>query len=99
MEQVQIRPCTLQDLEAVRQLEHQWEQEEIAYGDFNPMSHAMFRAVLERFPAYFLVADHHGQLIGYIYGTPQRTTSSEVIPVQEPYVEIENIYVLPAFRS
>ena len=99
MGQVHIRPCTPEDLDAVLGMERQWEQEDVAYGDFNPMSREMFRAVLERFPAYFLVAEHHGQLIGYIHGTVQRTTPIEVIPAQEPYVEIENLYVQPAFRS
>ena len=99
MEQAHIRPCTPEDLDAVLGMERQWEQEDVAYGDFNPMSRDMFHAVLERFPAYFLVADHHGQLIGYIHGTVQRTTPIEVIPAQEPYVEIENLYVQPEFRG
>lgn len=99
MRQVQIRECTPEDIDAVLGMERQWEQEAIAYGDFNPMSREMFRAVLERFPAYFLVADHAGQLVGYIHGTVHRTTPVEVIPAQEPYVAIENIYVLPDYRS
>ena len=99
MEQVHIRPCTPEDLDAVLGMERQWEQEDVAFGDFNPMSRDMFRAVLERFPAYFLVADQNGHLIGYIHGTVQRTARIEVIPAQEPYVEIENLYVQPEFRS
>ena len=99
MEQVRIRPCTPQDIDAVLHLERQWEQEDIAYGDFNPMSRDMFRAVLERFPTYFLVAEHEGRLVGYIHGAVQRTTPVEVIPGQELYVEIENLYVQPEFRS
>ena len=99
MGQVQIRPCTPEDLDAVLDLERQWEQEEIAFGDFNPMSWEMFRAVLDRFPAYFLVAEHEGRLIGYIHGAVQRSTPIEVIPAQEPYVEIENLYVRREERS
>jgi ribosomal protein S18 acetylase RimI-like enzyme len=99
MAQVQIRPCTPQDLDAVLRLERHWEQEDIAYGDFNPMSREMFSVVLERFPDYFLVADQAGQLVGYIHGTVHHTTRVEVIPAQEPYIEIENIYVLPDYRS
>ena len=99
MGQVHIRPCTPEDLDAVLGMERQWEQEDVAYGDFNPMSREMVRAVLERFPAYFLVAEQNGHLIGYIHGIVQRTTPIEVIPAQEPYVEIENLYVQPEFRS
>jgi ribosomal protein S18 acetylase RimI-like enzyme len=99
MEQVFIRPCTRHDIDSVVHLERLWEQEDIAYGDFNPMSRDLFSAVLERFPTYFLVADHDGQLVGYIHGTVQRSAPVEVIPAHEPYVEIENIYVQPDFRS
>jgi ribosomal protein S18 acetylase RimI-like enzyme len=99
MEQVFIRPCTQHDIDGVMHLERLWEQEDISYGDFNPMSRDMFSAVLESFPAYFLVADHDGRLVGYIHGTVQRSAPVEVIPAQEPYVEIENIYVQPDFRS
>ena len=38
MEQVFIRACTPTDIDAVIRLERQWEQEAIAYGDFNPLS-------------------------------------------------------------
>ena len=99
MAQVQIRRCTEQDIDAVVALERQWEQEDIAYGDFNPMDASMVRAVLERFPDYFFVAEHDGGLVGYVHGTLHRTTPSEVIPADEPYLEIENIYVQPEFRS
>lgn len=99
IEHVHIRPCTLQDIDAVIGLERQWEQEDIAYGDFNPMSREAYVVILERFPAYFLVAESDGQLVGYIHASVQRAKSIEVIPDQEPYVEIEDIYVRPDFRN
>jgi GNAT superfamily N-acetyltransferase len=99
MEHVRIRPCTLQDIDAVIGLERQWEQENIAYGDFNPMHWEAYIAILERFPAYFLVAESDGQLVGYIHASLQGAKSIEVIPDQEPYVEIEDIYVRPDFRN
>jgi ribosomal protein S18 acetylase RimI-like enzyme len=99
MEQVRIRACTPNDIDSVIALERQWEQEEIAYGDFNPMSREAYVAILERFPDYFLVAESDGQLVGYIHGSVQRDKSVEVIPAQEPYVAIEDIYVQPDFRD
>ena len=99
MEQVRIRACTPNDIDSVLALERQWEQEEIAYGDFNPMSREAYVAILERFPDYFLVAESDGQLVGYIHGSVQRDKSVEVIPAQEPYVAIEDIYVQPDFRD
>ncbi len=97
MEQVRIRTCTLSDINSVIALERQWEQEDIAYGDFNPLSREAYVSILERFPAYFLVAESGGQLVGYIHGSVQRDKPVEVI--QEPYVEIEDIYVQPGFRD
>jgi GNAT superfamily N-acetyltransferase len=99
MEQIRIRACTPNDIEGVIALERQWEQEEIAYGDFNPMSREAYVVILERFPAYFLVAERDGQLVGYIHASVQRNNPVEVIPAQEPYVEIEDIYVQPGFRG
>ena len=99
MEHIRIRACTLDDLDGVIALERQWQQEEIAYGDFNPMSRAAYVAILERFPAYFLVAESGGQLVGYIHASVQRDNPVEVIPAHEPYVAIEDIYVQPAFRN
>ena len=99
MQQIHIRPCAPEDLNAVLRLERLWEKENIAYGDFNQMSWEMFDAVLGRDPAYFLVAASDAQVVGYIHGAVQRATPIEILPAQEPYVEIENIYVRPEFRS
>ena len=99
MEQIRIRACTPDDIDGVIALERQWEQEEIAYGDFNPMSREAYAAILKRFPAYFLVAERDRQLVGYIHASVQRDNPVVVIPAQEPYIEIEDIYVQPDFRD
>ena len=99
MEQIRIRACTLDDIDAVIQLERRWEQEAIAYGDFNPMSREAYVAILERFPDYFLVAESAGGLVGYCHASVQRERPIEVIPAEQAYVEIEDIYVLPDVRS
>ena len=99
MEQVRIRACTPNDIDSVIALERQWEQEEIAYGDFNPMSREAYVAILEGFPTYFLVAESDEQLVGYIHASVHHDKPVEVIPAQEPYVEIEDIYVRSDFRS
>src|SRR5215211_8906474 len=99
MEQFHIRVCTPNDIDGVIALERQWEQEDIAYGDFNPMSREAYVAILERFPAYFLVAENDRQLVGYIHASVQRNNPVEVIPAHEPYVAIEAIYVQPGYRD
>jgi ribosomal protein S18 acetylase RimI-like enzyme len=99
MEHVRIRACTPGDIDGVIALERQWEQEEIAYGDFNPMSPDAYLAILERFPAYFLVAESDGQLVGYIHGAVHHDNPVEIIPADEPYIAIEDIYVQTHFRD
>jgi GNAT superfamily N-acetyltransferase len=99
MEQVSIRPCTLADIDGVIGLERLWEREDIAYGDFKAMSREAYVSILVRFPAYFLVAESGGQLVGYIHASVQRDKPVEVITAQEPYVEIEDIYVQPDYRD
>ena len=99
MEQVLIRACTPNDIDRVMTLERQWEQEDIAYGDFNPMSREAYIAILERFPDYFLVAESDGRLVGYIHASVHHDKPIEVIPTREPYVAIEDIYVQPDFRD
>jgi ribosomal protein S18 acetylase RimI-like enzyme len=99
MGEVRIRACTHQDLDAVIDLERQWEEEGSAYGNFNPLSRDDYASFLERFPSFFLVAECDGQLVGYIHASVWHDQPVEVIPAQEPYVEIENLYVQPGYRD
>jgi GNAT superfamily N-acetyltransferase len=39
------------------------------------------------------------QLVGYIHASVQRNNLVEVIPADQPYVTIEDIYVQPGFRN
>src|SRR5262245_31369575 len=80
MEQVRTRVSTLDDIDRVIALERLWGREDIAYGDFNPMSREAYIAILERFGAYFLVAENGGQLVGYIHASVQRNHPVEIIP-------------------
>jgi hypothetical protein len=93
MENVLIRECSRADIDAILRLERQWEQEDIAYGDFNPISREDWIDNLERFQAYFLVAEYAEHIIGYINATVQRGQMVEVITEQQTYVAIENIYI------
>jgi len=97
MEPVCIRLCTPQDINAVLQLDRQWEQEHIAH-NFTPSNRQEFLAVLKRFPAYFLVAECDGGIVGDIQGAVRHHKGLPVFPEGEPYVEIEQVYVHPDFR-
>ena len=99
MENVLIRECTHKDIDEVLQLDRQWEKENIAH-EFMFISREEFIADLERFQTYFLVAESNGSVVGYINGSVRLSQEGvPVIPEQEPYLEIENIYVKPDFRN
>jgi ribosomal protein S18 acetylase RimI-like enzyme len=99
MENVLIRECTRADIDAILQLERQWEQEDIAFGDFNPISREAWIDNLEHFQAYFLVAENAEQIIGYINATVQYGQLVEATAEQQTQVAIENIYIQPGFRN
>jgi len=92
-----IRACTHNDIDAVLTLDREWEQEAIAHV-FVPISRDEFIESLTRFPSYFLVAEYNGRIVGYINGTVRIGAEATIIPVQERYVEIENVYVTAEFR-
>lgn len=99
METVLIRACMRADIDAIVQMERQWEEENIAYGDFDPISREAWIDSLERFPDYFLVAECAGQIVGYINATVPHDQPVGVIPEQQLYVSIENIYIQPEWRN
>jgi ribosomal protein S18 acetylase RimI-like enzyme len=99
MQNFLIRECTRADIDAIVHMERRWEQEDIAYGDFDPISREAWIDNLERFPEYFLVAECAGQVVGYINATVQRDQRLEAIAEQQTYVAIENIYILPKWRN
>ena len=98
MKTVLIRECTHHDIDEILQLDIQWDQENIAH-EFDLVSREEFIANLERFQTYFLVAENDGRIIGYVNGTVRLGQGVAVIPEQERYLEIENIYVKPEFRN
>ena len=99
MENVLIRECTHKDIDEVLQLDRQWEQENIAR-KFVLVSREELVADLERFQTYFLVVERNGSLVGYINGSVCCCQGgAAVIPEEEQYLEIENIYVKPDFRN
>jgi ribosomal protein S18 acetylase RimI-like enzyme len=98
MEKVLIRECTHQDLESIFQLDQLWDEEGVAYV-FTYGNREEFIADFERFQKYFFVAESDGRIIGYINGSVRVNQKVEVLPKEETYLEIENIYVRPEFRD
>jgi ribosomal protein S18 acetylase RimI-like enzyme len=98
MKNVLLRECTFQDIDNIFQLDQLWEEENVSYV-FTQVSREDFLAEFERFQKYFLVAESDGRIVGYINGSVRNNEKLEVLPKQEAYLEIENIYVKPEFRN
>lgn len=45
------------------------------------------------------VAESHNEIVGYVTASIRRSTQLAVIPNDEPYVEIDDLYVSPEYRS
>ena len=100
LSQVTIRPCTDDDIESIVQLDRLWDEEGVAYV-FVYSSKDEFLSDFERFREYYWVAESEGEIIGYINGSVRVNENQKVaiLPNQEPYLEIENIFVRAEYRD
>jgi len=98
MDNILIRECTRQDIESIFQLDQLWDKEGVAYV-FTYGNRDDFIADFERFQKYFLVAESDGQVVGYVNGSVLVNEKVDILPKQEIYLEVENIYVKPEFRN
>lgn len=81
-------------MQAVSRLQRQWAEEESVYG-FVPESLEQLNAALG---PYFLVAEVDNEIVGFIYGSIQVSVDKAIMPEGASYLEIDNIYILPAYR-
>src|SRR5688572_16371419 len=90
-----LRLCTADDVPAILALQRAWAEESITYG----LVPSTDEALLAQLGPYFVLAEHGGQTIGYARGTVRRSEGLAVIPADERYLEIEEIYVRRGSRS
>ncbi|MEM7345399.1 MAG: N-acetyltransferase [Chloroflexota bacterium] len=93
-----IRDCTPQDIDEIIQLDVEWEQEAITHG-FDPMRREEYLAYLNQVPVYFLVAETFDEVVGYINGSIHINKDVAAFPEGETYLQVDNIYLKPAFRD
>lgn len=90
-----IRQCTDQDLTAVVELSELWVKEGIA-----PGLQANYIEFLQRcMGEYFWIAEAQSAVVGFIFGTILESDGLAVIPEGEKYIEIDEVYVHPEWRS
>ncbi|MEZ4859751.1 MAG: GNAT family N-acetyltransferase [Caldilineaceae bacterium] len=76
-------------------MQEQWVAEGITYG----LVAANIVELQRRLNSYTLVAEVDGQIVGFVLATAQVSPGLAVIPAGERYLEIDDLYVIPAMRS
>ena len=90
-----IRHATPADASAIRRLQERWAKEKITHG-FRPATLAAIRKALGD---WCYVAETNKRVIGFVAGTVQRSPGLAVVPKGTRYLEVADLYVVPAQRS
>lgn len=94
MNNINIRKATQKDINLIILLQQELVREKAIYG-FVPSSKEELTKKLD----YFYIAEDNQQIIGFVYGSVHVSEGLAVIPKGEQYLEIDDIYVMPEFRS
>lgn len=89
MDKFIIRKCTLEDLDYVVSLQHQWVKEDITHG-LIPVEKDYLESKLGE---YFFVVELNSEIIGFVYGTIHTADNVAVIDNGQLYIEVEDIYI------
>jgi N-acetylglutamate synthase-like GNAT family acetyltransferase len=90
-----IREASLDDIGPVYVLCAAWEGEAITYG----LVATPAKTLEKQLGPYFLVAEEDGEIVGYVTGSVHTSDGLAVIPAGAEYLEVDELYVIPARRS
>ncbi|HEX8250477.1 MAG TPA: GNAT family N-acetyltransferase [Pyrinomonadaceae bacterium] len=90
-----IRPAVKRDVPFVFRLQQRMAEEDGIYGFAAETVEYLEKAI----NPYFLIAESGGEIIGFINGDICLSDGLAVVPKDEKYLEIENLYVAPEFRK
>lgn len=93
-----IRVATIQDLSDIVKLEQDWVQEESFIG-FEVSGFDGLTEFIVQTDKSAGVAEEQNEIIGYITTSIHKTSQLAVVPSEDPYIEIDDLYVSPAHRS
>jgi GNAT superfamily N-acetyltransferase len=88
---VTIRQAGDADVPSVHELYMQWVTDRITHG----LVQAEPDYFSNRLGAFFLVAVHDKDIIGFVTGTEHKSDGLAVIPEGERYLEVDDLYVVP----
>ena len=83
------------DIDVVARLQEEWAEEDITWGQ-TPVSS---QEIASKLGPLFYVAVQDSGVVGFIYGSEQRSGGLAVIPEGERYVQIDELYVQQGLRN
>ena len=93
-----IRLASLKDLDAVATLEQNWTLEDAIVG-FQANGVQGFVNHVTEVDKSIWVAEAQNDVVGYVTASIHRSSQLAVVPIDEWYIEIDDLYVSPEFRS
>jgi GrpB-like predicted nucleotidyltransferase (UPF0157 family)/N-acetylglutamate synthase-like GNAT family acetyltransferase len=93
-ERVQIRQAIEDDVAQIAHLQRDWEREGATHG-FVAATEVQIRALVGPF---LLVAERAGRVVGFVSAVRREGEATAVMPAG-PYLEIEDLYVVPQLRG
>ena len=93
-----IRTATPKDLRTIATLERNWAREGSMIG-FVAGGIAGFAGYIDSTDKSLWVAESQADIVGYVSTTIHKTSGFAVVPNEDPYVEIDDLYVSPGYRS
>lgn len=93
-DRLQVRQAIEGDVSPIAQLQRDWEREGATHG-FVPGTEEQIRALVGPF---LLVAERTGRVAGFVSAVRREGEATAVMPAG-PYLEIEDLYVVPQLRG
>ena len=90
-----VRPAEAGDVDDDAKLQVEWAKEDITWGQ----TPASPQEIARKLGPFFYVALQGSRISGFVYGSEQVSRGIAVIPAGERYLQIDEIYVLPALRN
>ena len=95
MSKIIIRQADKSDIQAIIHMQQAWLAEDSVFG-FIPDSIEQINVSLGH---QFLIAEFNSKIAGFISGSIHKSVGIAVVPNDKKYLEVDNLFVLPQYRS
>ncbi|MCJ7841593.1 GNAT family N-acetyltransferase [Lederbergia sp. NSJ-179] len=93
-----IRPCLISDINSVLKLSKQWANEFVTIG-YENVQHTEEKLVKFISDYFYVVTTMEEEIVGYGFGEVNKGNASPVIPYDQSYLEIYEVFIHPEHRK